>query len=528
MTKRTPLYPLLFAAYPVVALYAANLQQIPLIALWRPLLAVLLTTVILLMIIGRLLKDWDKTALSVTFVLLLFFSFGHVFRTLRGYTSPWEANTLYLILFAFWASLLIVGSWWIWRMMSQVNENLKRFLNTFSIVVILFPVTQILLHVTQPVTAYVADRTPPASPTETEIALQPPESLPDIYYIILDGYGRADVLAEIYDYDNSPFLDSLRTRGFYVAEKSHSNYMHTALSLSSSLNFAYLDTLLTSEPPSQSTYHMADEIRNSRVFSLLKNIGYKIVTISSGYSPTEIKEADVYLTPFNDSLNDLEVLLIKNSFLGLILEQTLKVFHHSHDAHRTRILHAFESLEDSSIDGPKFVFAHLLTPHPPFIFGPEGKWVEPDREYAIFDGNLFQGQRSEYVTGYRDQLHYINQRLQESVDQILAESTTPPIIIIQGDHGPAAQLHWLSAEETCLKERMAILNAYYLPEATSSGFYDDITPVNSFRVIFNTYFQAKLPLLPDESYFSTILEPYDFTNVTTRIEAQCMLDTEPN
>ena len=56
---------------------------------------------------------------------------------------------------------------------------------------------------------------------------------PDVYVILLDGYARADVLANAFGYDDSPFLDGLRSDGFEVADASHSNYLVTNLSVSS-------------------------------------------------------------------------------------------------------------------------------------------------------------------------------------------------------------------------------------------------------------------------------------------------------
>jgi hypothetical protein len=70
----------------------------------------------------------------------------------------------------------------------------------------------------------------------------PRELMPDIYYIILDGHGRADVLAMLYNVDNSTFTNGLEQRGFKVASQSRSNYMRTIQSLSSSLNMSYLDS----------------------------------------------------------------------------------------------------------------------------------------------------------------------------------------------------------------------------------------------------------------------------------------------
>ena len=50
--------------------------------------------------------------------------------------------------------------------------------------------------------------------------------------------------------------------------------------------------------------------------------------------------------------------------------------------------------------------------------------------------------------------------------------------------------------------RMSILNAYYVNAETKTSLYATITPVNSFRIIFNHYFGYNLPLLEDTSYYS--------------------------
>jgi hypothetical protein len=55
-----------------------------------------------------------------------------------------------------------------------------------------------------------------------------------------------------------------------------------------------------------------------------------------------------------------------------------------------------------------------------------------------------------------------------------------------------------------VQEKFGILNAYYLPgvDPASAGLNDRISPVNSFRIVFNAYFGADLPLLPDQTYLS--------------------------
>ena len=64
---------------------------------------------------------------------------------------------------------------------------------------------------------------------------------------------------------------------------------------------------------------------------------------------------------------------------------------------------------------------------------------------------------------------------------------------------------------------MAILNAYYFPDGDYTALYDDITPVNTFRVVFNEYFRAGYRLLEDRCYFSTWHAPYALVDVTDRV-----------
>jgi hypothetical protein len=188
-------------------------------------------------------------------------------------------------------------------------------------------------------------------------------------------------------------------------------------------------------------------------------------------------------------------------------------------------LNGFEALREIPPQpGPKFVFAHLLAPHPPFVFSPDGEPVEADWDYRLSDGSHFDGTRDQYINGYRGQIQYINTLLAETIDQILESSATPPVIILQGDHGPGAYLDYESLENTCIQERFSILNAYYFPNQDKSIFDSSISPVNSFRILFDSYFNTSLGLIEDRSYYSTWSRPYNFTDVTSLSRQGCELE----
>jgi len=60
---------------------------------------------------------------------------------------------------------------------------------------------------------------------------------------------------------------------------------------------------------------------------------------------------------------------------------------------------------------------------------------------------------------------------------------------------------------------MANLIAYYFPNNGAGVLYPTITPVNTFRLVLNTYFGQDLTLLPDVSYYSAYEDRFKFTEV---------------
>ena len=119
----------------------------------------------------------------------------------------------------------------------------------------------------------------------------------------------------------------------------------------------------------------------------------------------------------------------------------------------------------------------------------------------------------DYVAKYRRQVQFVTKRIQRTIDDILAQSSEPPIIILQSDHGPAPRP---LGEFGNLVERMGILHASHLPDGGNAFLYPKITPVNTFRIILKHYFHADLPLLEDKSFYSPYDRPFRFVDVTDR------------
>ncbi|MCL4561556.1 MAG: LTA synthase family protein [Chloroflexi bacterium] len=346
-------------------------------------------------------------------------------------------------------------------------------------------------------------------------ALRNTGALPDIYYIVLDGYGRQDVLASIYGADTSQFLSFLTKQGFYLATDGRANYAHTQLSLSSSLNLMYLNDVASQYGvENNAEIFLSDIFNHNRVFHQLRSLGYRIASFSTDFDLASVSTSDIVFSP-GLSPNNFQNLVLNNTPLTIFLPSQ------QYDWHRNQILYTLDHLPDvAASDQPTFVFAHIFAPHPPFVFGVNGEAIYPPREYQYNDGSDFMevASREEYVTGYRDQVEFLSRKLISTISKILAASKTPPVIIIQGDHGPGSMFDQNSLENTNVWERFSILNAYYLPSCKQTvPLYPGISPANTFRLVFDDCFGAGYPLLDDRSYYSPLDNQFDLADVTDKI-----------
>ena len=509
------LHPFLAAVYPILFLLSYNIAQIPPAQAARPLLISFLVALFLTVLFGAAAKDFRQGGLSVSIILMLFFTYGHVYQWLEG-NAPAFAD--HLLLGSIWMFIFLTGLALKWKI--RDIGNITKYLNIIMLALLIQPVFNIALFVSR---SGVPENIAPPSPFKNiKPNPQANNGLPDIYYIILDGYGRSDVTQELFGFDNSSFIKYLSERGFYVAEQSHSNYVPTSLSLSSSLNLDYLGGAEGQLIQSENRDSLAELIQHSKLRKFLEEQGYQTVTFATGYAPTTITDSDVFIPYKANLVNDLEGLLLATSALRAMGDRTQNLFiPFLCDVQRGGINNILENLKRvPELPGPKFVFAHILSPHPPFVFDKNGKDTKHGHCNGL-DGSLFKGTFEDYHKGYPQQMAYISRKIQEVVDEILAGSNTPPIIIIQSDHGSGLLLDWSSSKNSCLRERTSILNAYYIPQ--SNVLYESITPVNSFRVVLNEVFDLRLPLLEDRSYYSLWETPYQFEDITQKIEAKCKI-----
>lgn len=513
MTNK-PLYPLLFAICLILQHYSKNIDHINRLEVIRPIIILLVITFSLMKLVETITRDEQYAAFLTFLFLTCFFIFEPVRQSIEIITPFFTNQKYYWVVFTIWLLMLCLAG--LPRTWGIINRyfNITQFLNITTTILLVFPSIDIGMKFL-PTIFDSRSKNIASFDSIGEIELKG-DQRPDIYVIIVDGYGRSDVLKNIYGLDNSDFINYLHEKNFYVAQESHSNYFQTPLSIAALLNFGTFTSWAPSDNNLLYSLYMINPILENRLFPILIDMEYKIITYDSRFYYTQIAKTDKYITRWPGNLTAFEGLFLVNSpidKLSTILSWNLPFY--NEESHREHILFLLDSLIQIPREtSPKLVFAHILAPHPPFIFDKYGNPKSIDTLFNIFDASDYPGTAKEYQQGYAEQLLYINQRLREVIDSIL-EQTPDAIIILQGDHGPGSMFKWDSLETSCLFERASILYALHSPLGKNLHLYPTISTSNTFRVILNDLWGTSLPLVEDKTFYTTWRDPGLMVDITS-------------
>lgn len=504
------LHTLIFAVYPIVFLYALNIRETPLGDIILPVILALMLCLSFFLIAKLLFKNIHKAALLTSVFLILFFSYGHLFDFLR--TTPLDKiiHGKQSFVYPFYVLIFLVTAYKTWRSRKSFI-HLTKILNITSGILILVPLFMIVSFFIKNALVKLPVTEISSGEKFDKSKVQNKENLPDIYYIILDRYAREDTLKKIYNYDNTDFLSSLKEKGFYIAPKSHANYADTTHSLASSFNMTHLNYLNTLGEQNYTDWNLLNEkVSNNEVLGLLKSLGYKTIQFGSWWAQSRVNRyADVNIN--TDTTPGFHYLILSKTMLHPIRVKLGQVADFLEEQWEREQMKFRKLKEVASQKGPKFVFAHFLIAHSPYTFRADGSFLDENIQKNMSN-------KEKYLSG----LKFTNKEILEFVDDLLQDKEKyNPIIIIQADEGPYPDrisedhknFDWTTATNEEIAQKMGILNSYYLPNGGDKLLYPTISPVNTFRVVFNYYFNQNYQLLNDDSFLSNMNQPYVFIPV---------------
>lgn len=395
-----PFYGVLLAPTLVLAIYADNHASPD--HLYRPLAASLLVSVAAVGVLGISTRRWHAASFFVSLAILLAAGLD---QWIWALLVPW---------------MFLFGRAWLRKEPLGVVPQLTRPLNV--IVAVWLAIAAI--------GAIAVSLPPDLLPTEP-VAVSPG---PNVYVVLLDGYPRADSLQEYFEFDNRPFLEALEDRGFNVATRSTGLYESSIQVLPTMLQMRPLRDLLGEEWDGSDAQHrlLWHYLNASPVMAGYGAAGYKTHWIVSPAPALDMRSADVVVeSPWFSSF---EWHLVDRGVLRAVVP--LRAMY------RASILDAFRYLEESVGSSPRFVFAHILSPHDPYVFTADGgpaEWCGEECANHVGPPNPTLADR------FIGQLRFINTRVLEALDHVI-EKDPDAIVIVMSDHGlrrdPADMDEW--------------------------------------------------------------------------------------
>ena len=503
----------LIAAYPILYLVSINLGEVDPVEALVPLavsVGVAMALFLVLVVVGVSARR-AALLVSIVAVVILFFGLGSAAAASLGVTGT-PMLVAWLLLGAGLVAVVVLG-----------RTDLR------GVTIVLNVGSAILVAITWSGSAATCSASRRPSSAASARTVRPPRRptpgrarSPAARHLLLHPrrLRRAPALDQYLDVPDGGFMDWLEDAGFEVLRETRSNYGRTPLSLASSMNMIYLDELAAERGPDDPSHRpLGQMVRNAEAIHFLKDRGYSYVLLGSQYDLTDRSPlADV--NPVFEQTSDFIGVLTQSTILPPLVslmgvEDDLTVRRSVYEA-AIWGLETFPELAE--LPGPKFVFMHLYLPHSPWVVDGDGNYVTAEEDDA-----------RPPTERYRSQYAFVDREMRELIAGLLdVPEEEQPIIILTPDHGPntpgmrevEGDIDWAGASDAELDLKFSIFTAYHLPGVDDTCLYEGMSSVNQFRLVFDLYFDAGLPLLPDRSYIHrNRSHPYDLTDVTDRLPA---------
>ena len=457
----------------------------------------------LLLIATRyILKNKTKSAFIVSLFVILSLNFGHFKNWLTSYETLFDVVDI--LVFAIYAILIIGGTFYLIKTKRKL-DNATIITNSIAIVF----VVMILVNIgTYSFEKSFYDETNNLAPN-LSLSVSEKSGSPDVYLIILDAYANQFVLQKFFDYDNQEFIDALIEQEFFVPNKyTNSNYPSTEFTITSILNMDYLYNLVPSGISEEYKLELINKLSNNNlVMQNFKAMGYMNIGLDSGWPGARVvdiadenlcdntrEDARIFYNLKQNSVVPSIDLVFSNSLDSQPTQNNLITLNQVDVDHqkRQKILCNFSELPKihKKFEEPVFVHWHIPAPHTPWVFDSNG---DPPLQRSSIMKDVKKRQMA-----YIGEMEFINKKVIENTKKLISESDNEPIIIILSDHGTRVSDRENTEDEKNII-RYGNLMAFYLPYDVEQLVYET-TPVNTFRLIFNSYFNGNYEILEDKVF----------------------------
>lgn len=480
LLKKYPFFVALLPIFFVLHGYTAHARYIAFANIWPLFLALLLASGLLYIIFRVLLKQPAKAGLISLYCFGFYLFFGAIYDFLKAY-SPWAFIWKYSVLLGVFLAGLVLIFFWLKRSKKD-HGRMMLFFNTLFLIFIVMELVKLI-------------STDKEKKMATGLPLIPAAiHKPDIYLLLFDEYSSTKSLRSMYQFDNSGLDSFLSNQGFHLLPDSRSNYPETSFSMASCLNMDYLPWLKHGMEIKREHYQRcAEEIRNNEVVRFLENNGYTIENQSVfdlQHHPAPVSQRWLSIdTRLITEETLLDRVCVEFSwFLNryALLRKILPVTSYEEQMQNNdRCLAAVLKTSAERTETPRFIYGHFLLPHFPYY---------KDKDGQILPDSVVQDVMNEKLAPLPKYLEYVQYTNTEVKKLITGIRSNDPqaVIIFLSDHG----YRW-NVPVPELSNVFYNQNAVYFPSGDYRNFYDSITNVNQFRVIFNSLFHTGFPLLKD-------------------------------
>jgi hypothetical protein len=485
------LAPIFLITYFVLHEVNANYGLIPILTVLKLGFLYLLIAFLLNLIFYLLFRNLKQTGFVTTAAIIFFLFFGALHDSLKSLSnSPFIRSHIFIFLLIALIMLIIIFT------TKRIIRTTSR-LYSFAMFVIMILCGWEIIHT---MVNLISNRQKinNLSQGNLELAKTPNNTKPDIFFIVFDSYTSSGCLKNEFGFSNP--LDSILTgKGFYISRNSKSNYPLTPFSIASTFNLNYLNpTVANREATAQLMLQGANTIYESQLPAFLSKEGYKLDNFSTFDLNNHPALVRAYFDELREKLIDEQTLWGRfNAYLHWNFIQTDSVngqppdwlYKRRSDYINNYIkdnLHGLDSISKLRDTVPHFVYCHVMLPHEPYLYKADGEFQPRSLYYD----------NSNPKEKFLAQTIYTNSIITNLLNELTRPRERPYTIIIEGDHG------FRDFENKSDKSKVfQNLNAYYFSDQNYKGLYDSISPVNSFRVILNKYFNQHLQLLKDSSVY---------------------------